>query len=31
MLVDEQQAVELTGAQPRDAARDLCVDVRRFV
>jgi hypothetical protein len=31
MLVDQQQAIELAGAQPRDAARGLCVDVRRFV
>jgi hypothetical protein len=31
MLIDQAQAIELTGAQPRDAASDLCIDIGRIM
>jgi hypothetical protein len=31
VLIDEPQAIELTGAQPRNAARDLCLHIGRIV
>ena len=31
MLVDEAQAIKLAGAQPRNAARDLCLHFGRII
>jgi hypothetical protein len=31
MLVDEPQAIELAGAQPRNAAGDLCLHIGRII